>query len=59
MVSKAEFILNEAGEVAKLGLILEPEMGDAKIWYIKEVAIEGECCFFLVEVLYYLSHDAG
>lgn len=38
MVSKAEFRLNEAGEVAELGVLVEPEMGDAKIWFSKDGA---------------------
>jgi len=44
MVSKAEFRLNEAGEVAELGVIVEPEMGDAKIWFFKDGALGGIYC---------------
>ena len=35
MVSKAEFRLGENGEVKELGLRLQPEMGDDKIWFTK------------------------
>lgn len=34
-VSKAEFRLGEDGMVEELGLQLEPEMGDDKIWFTK------------------------
>lgn len=35
MVSKAEFRLGENGAVKELGLQLQPEMGDDKIWFTK------------------------
>ena len=34
-VSKAEFRLGQDGKVKKLGLGLEAEMGDEKIWFTK------------------------
>ena len=34
-VSKAEFRLGENGMVKELGLLLEKEMGDDKIWFLK------------------------
>ena len=34
-VSKAEFRLGQDGKVKELGLRLEEEMGDAKIWFTK------------------------
>ena len=35
-VSKAEFRLGEDGQVEEMGVLLEPEMGGAKIWFRKE-----------------------
>ena len=37
-VSKAEFRLGEDGQVEEMGVLLEPEMGGAKIWFQKEKA---------------------
>ena len=37
-VSKAEFRLGEDGQVKEMGVLLEPEMGGAKIWFQKEKA---------------------
>ena len=37
-VSKAEFRLGEDGQVKEMGVLLEPEMGEAKIWFQKEKA---------------------
>ena len=34
-LSKAEFRLGEDGEVKEMGVLLEAEMGDAKIWFKK------------------------
>ena len=34
-VSKAEFRLGEDGRVKELGMLLEEEMGDDKIWFTK------------------------
>ena len=34
-VSKAEFRLSQDGKVKELGLGLEEEMGDEKIWFTK------------------------
>lgn len=34
-ISKAEFRLGVNGKVKELGLLLEPEMGDEKIWFTK------------------------
>lgn len=35
IVSKAEFRLGVDGKVKELGLLLEEEMGDEKIWFAK------------------------
>ena len=35
-ISKAEFKLGEDGQVKMLGVLLEPEMGDNKIWFTKK-----------------------
>ena len=35
-VTKAEFQLNQAGKVARMGIAIEPEMGDDKIWFQKQ-----------------------
>ena len=37
-VSKAEFRLGEDGQVKEMGVLLEPEMGGAMIWFQKEKA---------------------
>ena len=47
-LSKAEFQLGEDGQVKELGILLEPEMGEAKIWFKKAGAENGggyEKCF--------------
>lgn len=47
-VSKAEFRLGEDGAVKELGVLLEPEMSDAKIWFKKSGVDNGdgyERCF--------------
>lgn len=47
-LSKAEFRLGEDGQVKELGVLLEGEMGDAKIWFKKAGAENGdgyEKCF--------------
>ena len=36
--SKAEFRIGEDGQVKEMGVLLEPEMGGAKIWFQKERA---------------------
>ncbi len=46
--SKAEFRLGEDGRVKELGIVLEPVMGEAKIWFKKAGAENGdgyEKCF--------------
>ena len=40
-LSKAEFRLGEDGRVQELGVMLEPEMGEGKIWYKKTGAQDG------------------
>ena len=40
-ISKAEFRLGEDGQVRELGLLVEPEMGDAKIWFKRAGAKHG------------------
>lgn len=35
VVTKAEYRLSEAGKVEELGIILDPEMGEEKIWFQK------------------------
>ncbi|KAI4140467.1 MAG: hypothetical protein L6R39_005779, partial [Caloplaca ligustica] len=37
---KAEFRLGEDGEVAELGVLLEPEMGERKIWFMRVGDVE-------------------
>ena len=41
-LSKAEFRLGEDGRVQELGVLLEPEMGEGKIWFKKTSAWYGE-----------------
>ena len=41
-LSKAEFRLGEDGRVKELGIVLEPEMGEAKIWFKKAGAENGD-----------------
>lgn len=38
MVTKAEFRLGEDGQVKDMGLLVEPEMGEDKIWFKKDGA---------------------
>ena len=40
-LTKAEFRLGPDGQVEKVGMVLEPEMGDAKIWFKKARARKG------------------
>ena len=41
-LSKAEFRLGEDGQVKELGALLEPEMGEAKVWFKKAGAENGD-----------------
>ena len=41
-LSKAEFRLGEDGRVQELGVLLEPEMGEAKIWFKRTGAQDGD-----------------
>lgn len=41
-VSKAEFRLGEDGQVKELGVLLESEMGESKIWFKKAGAENGD-----------------
>ena len=41
-ISKAEFRLGEDGQVKELGILLESEMGEAKIWFKKASAENGD-----------------
>ena len=41
IISKAEFRLGEDGQVSMLGLLLEPEMGEKKIWFVREGGVVG------------------
>ena len=38
-LSKAEFRLGEDGRVKEMGVMLDAEMGDAKIWFQKETEV--------------------
>ena len=40
-ISKAEFRIGEDGQVKELGVLLEPEMGEGKIWFKKAGAKNG------------------
>ena len=42
VVSKAEFRLGEDGRVQELGVLLEPAMGEGKIWYKKTGAQDSD-----------------